>query len=461
MSHHQYQQDTHDFTQGSVASNILRLALPMTAAQLINVLYNVVDRMYIGRIPNAGSMALTGVGLTFPIISGIAAFSNLFGTGGMPLCSIARGDKDDTRAEEIMGNTFFMLLVTSVLITFLGFLTKDVLLYTFGASETTFSYAHDYLEIYLIGTVFVMVSLGMNGFINAQGFPRIGMGTVLIGAVLNIVLDPLFIFVFHMGVKGAAIATVISQMVSAVWVFLFLTGKKTLLHIRLACMHPQKEIIRRITALGLSGFCMSFTNSAVQVVCNVTLRNYGGDAYIGVMTIINSVREVLSVPVFGFAQGASPVISYNYGAGAFKRVKSSIRFMSLTCIAYTTAAWMITIAAPKMFIRVFDGEAGLLEIGVPAMRIYFFGFCFMALQFAGQNVFTALGKAKQAIFFSLLRKAVIVIPLTICLPEIGNLGAEGVFLAEPISNVLGGTACFVTMLCLVKKCLVGDNKTSS
>ncbi|MGI6095314.1 MAG: MATE family efflux transporter [Lachnospiraceae bacterium] len=446
-------QEEHDFTKGTVKGNILQLALPMMLAQLINIFYNIVDRMYIGRIPGAGSLALTGLGVVFPIISAVLAFANLFGYGGPPLCSIARGKQDEKRAAAIMGNTFSMLVITGVVITAVGFLVKKPLLYTFGASANTYSYANEYLRVYLLGTVFVMISVGMNGFINSQGFARKGMLTVLIGAVLNIILDPIFIFVLHMGAGGAALATVISQMVSACWVLVFLRGKKTLLRLDAVSMKLDFSLMKQITAMGLSGFFMAFTNSAVQVVCNVMLQLQGGDVYVGVMAIIYSVREVLCVPLSGFTSGAQPVLGYNYGAKAYSRVKEGIRFLSLIGIVYTMVVWLITLIFPWFFIWIFNGGPDLMEAGVICMRIYFFAFVFMSLQFAGQSTFTALGKAKHAIFFSLLRKVVIVIPLTIGLPYVANLGIYGVFLAEPVSNLLGGCACFFTMLFVTKKIL--------
>ena len=455
---HTLGKEEHDFSKGSVLGNILRLSLPLVAAQFINVLYNIVDRMYIGRIPGASSDALTGVGVAFPIITAITAFSSLIGTGGAPLCSIARGKGDEKKAEQIMGNSFFMALLAGAVLTAAGLLTKEPLLYALGASDATFGYADDYISIYLLGTLFVMISLSMNGFINCQGFARTGMLTVLIGAVLNIILDPVFIFVFHLGVKGAAIATVISQMASALWIVLFLTGKETLLKLRTASMKPELSCIKDILALGLSGFIMSATNCGVQIVCNITLKSFGGDVYVGIMTIMNSVREVLSVPATGMTQGAQPVLGYNYGAGAYQRVKSCIKIMSAICMGYTTVVWIITLIVPQASILMFNGGEEMLRLGVPAMRIYFFGFCFMSLQFAGQSVFTGLGKARHAIFFSLLRKAVIVIPLTLWLPNVAGLGVHGVFLAEPISNFIGGTASFVTMLCTMWPVLSGKKK---
>ncbi len=438
-----------DFSRGSIPRNILNLALPMTLAQLINVLYNVVDRIYIGHLPNASTLALTGLGLTFPIITIITAFANLFGMGGAPLFSIARGKGDHARAQRIMGNSFSLLLISGALLTLVCFLLKKPILYLFGASENTFAYADGYLSIYLLGSVFVMIGLGMNSFINAQGFARIGMLTVLLGAVANIVLDPIFIFAFGMGVQGAALATVISQGLSAFWVLRFLTGKTTIYRLGRAAMRLDFSLVREITGLGMSGFIMAVTNSAVQVVCNATLSFYGGDLYVGVMTVINSVREVLSLPVNGLTNGAQPVMGFNYGAGEYGRVRQGIRFTSIACVLYTTMAWVCIMLIPAQFIHLFNSDPELIRLGVPALNLYFFGFFMMSFQFAGQSTFVALGKSKQAVFFSLFRKAIIVIPLTVFLPQLFHLGVNGVFLAEPISNFIGGAACFGTMMLTV------------
>ena len=434
-----------DFSKGSVAKNIWSLAVPMTVAQLVNVLYSVVDRIYIGHLPDASTEALTGIGLALPVITMITAFSNLFGMGGAPLCSIARGAGDVKRAEKIMGNSFTLLLMTGVILMAFCYLTMRPMLYLFGASDQTYPYAQAYLSVYLTGTLFVMISLGMNNFINAQGFGKMGMLTVLIGAVLNIVLDPVFIFGFHMGVYGAAVATVISQGVSAAYVFWFLRGNHVLFRLNKKDMRLEGKLIREITGLGLSGFVMSVTNGSVQIVCNAMLSRYGGDLYVGVMTVINSVREIITMPVNGLTNGAQPVIGFNYGAGEYERVKKAIRFMGTSCIVFTCAVWAVLFVVPQFFIHLFNSEPELLEAGVGAFRIYFFGIFLMALQFTGQSTFVALGKSKQAVFFSLLRKAIIVIPLTICLPMIGGLGVNGVFLAEPVSNLIGGVTCFVTM----------------
>lgn len=438
-----------DFSQGKMWQNILTQAIPLTIAQTVQVLYNVVDRIYLGHLPGASSLALTGVGLIFPIVTLVTAFCNLFGSGGAPLCSIARGAGDNDRAERIMGTTFTMLLASGAILMVLGYLFKKPILYLFGASDDTYYYADAYLSIYLIGTLFVMVGVGMNGFINAQGFARTGMLTIVLGAVLNVVLDPVFIFVFDLGVQGAAIATVISQAVSCVWVLRFLTGKKAILRLKKPYLRPQPRLLGEIVSLGLAGFIMAATNCLVQITCNATLKIYGGDLYIGVMTVINSIRELLSLPVSGITDGAKPVLGYNYGARRYDRVRSGITFMSVTCIVITTLCWVALLIFPRQLFSMFSSDAGLIDVGIPSMHIYFFGFFLMSLQFSGQSAFVALGKSKQAVFFSLLRKAIIVFPLTILLPMVGGLGVNGVFLAEPISNLLGGVACFVTMLCIV------------
>ena len=421
----------------------------MTLAQLINVLYNIVDRIYIGRIPEHATLSLTGIGLSLPMITMVIAFANLFGMGGAPLCSIERGRGNLEEAEKIMGNSFTMLVVFGVFLTMLGLLFKKPLLYAFGASDSTYPFADAYITIYLLGSIFVMVGLGMNSFINSQGFGKVGMCTVLLGAVANIILDPIFIFGLGMGVRGAALATIISQFFSAVWIVRFLTGKRTILRLRLSCLRPQWKRIRAIVGLGMSGFTMAITNCTVQIVCNATLQTFGGDLYVGVMTVINSLREVASMPVQGVTNSAQPVMGFNYGAKEYGRVKKAIVFTSLFSIAYTTLAWAFLHGFPEFFIRIFNQDQALIEAGVPALRLYFFGFFMMSLQFAGQAVFVALGMSRQAIFFSIFRKVVIVVPLTLLLPSVFGMGTNGVFLAEPISNFIGGAACFGTMLLLV------------
>lgn len=438
-----------DFSKGSIIKNILHLAVPMTFAQLINVLYNIIDRMYIGRIPENATMALTGLGLCLPIISIVIAFANLFGMGGAPLCSIERGRGNEAEAEQIMGNSFVLMLLCGIVLTVLGLWWRRPLLYLLGASEKTITYAQSYVTIYLLGSVFVMVGLGMNSFINSQGFGRVGMLTVLLGAVANILLDPLFIFALDMGVQGAAWATVISQGLSAVWIIRFLTGDKTILKLQKKAfrLHPRRVLA--IVGLGLSGFTMSVTNSLVQMMYNASLSRYGGDLYVGVMTVVNSVREIISLPVQGLTNSAQPVMGFNYGAGEYRRVKKAIVFISVTAIVYTTAAWSLVHGFPEFFIRIFNQDRELVAAGIPAMQIYYFGFFMMSLQFSGQSVFVALGKSKRAVFFSIFRKVIIVIPMIVILPAWFGLGVDGIFMAEPISNFIGGLACYVTMLVTV------------
>ncbi len=444
-----------DFSVGSVRSRILAQALPLTLAQVVQLLYNVVDRIYIGNLPDVGEMALTGLGVTFPVIVIIAAFTALFGQGGTPLFSIARGRGDDAEAEKIIGNVFALLTVSSVVLFALCYALRRPILFLFGASDASIVYADEYLSIYLLGTFFSMLTTGMNGYINAQGFPRIGMATTLLGAIINIVLDPIFIYVLDMGVRGAAMATVISQAVSALWVLRFLTGRKAILRLRRNQIRIDPARTRRIMTLGLPGFVMQATNSLVQIVCNTQLRNTGGDLYVGVMTVIGSVREILSLPVGGISNGAQPVLGYNYGAGRYDRVKEGIRFMSLLGVVYTALAWGLVMLFPEPLLALFGCEPDTVAIGSRMMNIYFFGFVFMSFQFVGQSTFQGLGKAKQAIFFSLFRKAIIVVPLTLILPRF--FGVEGVFLAEPISNAIGGLACFFTMWGMLYRRLPATN----
>ena len=432
-----------DFSRGSIPRNIMGLALPMTAAQLVNVLYSVVDRIYLGHLPESDSLALTGLGITMPIVSILMGFANLCGTGGAPLCSISRGRGDDREAERVMGNAFALLLLLGAASTAFFLALKEPILYLFGASPDTFPYADGYMSIYLCGTLFVMVSLGRNPFINAQGFGRTGMMTVLLGAAVNIALDPVLIFVLHMGVRGAALATVFSQALSAAWVLLFLTGKRAILRLRRENIRLDRGRTARIISLGLSGFFVNLTNSLVQVVCNATLQYYGGDLYVGVMTIINSIREVFAMPVQGLTNGSQPVAGYNYGARLYSRVRQSIRFSVGVTMAYSCLFWLAAMVLPGPMIRIFKDDPAVIQAGVPALRVYFSLFLFMSLQIAAQGVFVGLGKSKQAVFFSLLRKAVVNAPLTVLLAM--WMGAGGVFAAEAVSQLVGGLTCFTTM----------------
>lgn len=439
-----------DFSKGAVWKCIVAQAIPLTIAQLVQLLYNVVDRIYLGHMGEGDGLALTGVGLTFPVITLIMAFTALFGNGGVPLFAMARGRGEEEEAGRILGTSFGLLLCSSVFLIATGYLFHKPILFAFGASEASFVYASEYLKIYLLGTVFSMLSTGLNGYINAQGFPKIGMCSIVIGAVVNIILDPIFIFVFDMGVAGAALATVLSQACSAVWILQFLFGKKTAIPLRMQNIRIDKRITKDIFKLGMANFIMQGTNCAVQVACNSTLQSYGGDTYVGIMTVTNSIREIVMLPVFGIVNGAQPVISFNYGARAYGRTKSAIRFNTWAGAIYTMIAWMLILLFPGFWFGIFSDEAAMIQPGIAMLKIYFFGFVFMALQFAGQSVFQAVGDAKHAIFFSLLRKAIIVVPLTLLLPVIG-FGVKGVFMAEPISNVVGGLACYLTMRMTIYK----------
>ena len=398
-----------DFSRGSVVKNILKLALPMTLAQLINVMYNIVDRLYIGLIPENATLALTGLGLCLPIISIVTAFANLFGMGGAPLCSIERGKGNLEEAEKIMGNSFVMMVATGIVLTVLGLAFKRPMLYLFGASDATISYAEDYITIYLLGNLFVMVGLGMNSFINSQGFGTIGMMTVLLGAIANIILDPIFIFAFNMGVQGAALATILSQLLSAIWIVAFLTGKKTILRLRLSAFHIEPKRALKIVGLGLSGFTMSITNSSVQIMYNAMLQKVGGERAISEYDCYQFCPGGNFMPVSGVTNSAQPVLGFNYGAKEYKRVRQGIVFTSICSVVYTTLIWLCVHEFPEFFIRIFNRNGDLLAEGVPAMRIYFFGFFMMSLQFAGQAVFVGLGKSRYAVFFSIFRKVIIVI----------------------------------------------------
>ena len=437
--------DRSDFTQGSIPHNIFRMAIPMTAALLINALYSIVDRIYLGHIPGAGSYALTGIGLAFPIITIITAFQNLFGNGGAPLFAMASGKGDKELAARYLQNAAFMLVVTGVVLTAVAYAVKRPVLWLIGASEITFPYADEYLNVYLIGTVFVMISVGLNPYINAQGYARTGMLTVMIGAVINIVLDPLFIFVFDMGVKGAAIATIIAQFVSAAWVLKFLFGKHAPIRLSFKGFRPSFPIIGKIMALGVTDFCFALTNSAVSMFSNARLSLLGGDAWVGAMTVISSVREVLMTVMHGTSGAAKPIMSYNYGAKQFRRVKSTSNFLLVSVLIYYVVIWVLLMAWPGFFAGLFTEEGDVYQCSITAIRVFFCLQFFMALQSTGQSTYTALGMARHALFFSLFRKAILVIPLVFVLPNLFNLGVLGVFAAEPVSDVIGGTACFVTM----------------
>lgn len=440
-----------DFEHGTVTGNILGAALPMLVAQILNLLYNIVDRIYIARIPNIGTAALGAVGLCFPLIVVITAFSNLFGSGGAPLFSIYRGKGEPQRAANVMNTSFTMVCVCAVVLMAVGFIFARPLLVLFGASTDALVYAYPYLMIYLIGTLPSMIATGMNPFINAQGYSTIGMTSVAVGAVANLLLDPLFIFVLGFGVQGAAIATVISQALSAVFVFVFLT-RKSELKVRFLKKKEFSECIgyaKNIVSLGTAGFIMQLTNSLVSICCNNILSDVGGDIYISVMTIVSSVRQLVETPIYAMNEGTSPILSYNYGACRPARVRKAMAVMSTMILGYTAVMWSIIILFPNVLIGIFSSDVALMQDAVPALKQYFAAFICMDFQYIGQTVFKSLNKKKQAIFFSLLRKVFIVVPLTYMMPYMFHMGTAGVFLAEPVSNVIGGTLCLVVMLCTI------------
>lgn len=440
-----------DFENGTITQNIFGAALPMLVAQILNLLYNVVDRIYIARIPQVGTAALGAVGLCFPLIVIISAFANLFGSGGAPLFSIERGQKQTQQALHVMDTAFTMLCVSGVVLMGLGLFFARPLLTVFGASAGAMTYALPYLQIYLIGTLPSMIAVGMNPFINAQGYSTVGMLSVAIGAIANLLLDPLFIFVLGFGVRGAAIATVLSQFLSAGFALFFLMGKAEL---KVRLLHkgeivPCLGYAKSIVSLGATGFIMQLTNSLVTICCNNVLAVTGGDIYISVMTIISSVRQLVETPIHAITEGSSPIISYNYGARRAARVRKAGIVMSAMVLAYTAVMWSVIILIPGTLIRVFSSDAELVADCIPTLKLYFAAFIFMDLQYIGQTMFKSLNKKRQAIFFSLLRKVFIVVPLTYLLPYAFSMGTDGVFLAEPVSNVIGGSLCFLVMLCTV------------
>ncbi len=438
-----------DFSQGKVSRNILRLGLPMMLAELVHVLYNIVDRMYIGHMPEGGTAALTGLGVCFPLITLISAFANLFSTGGATLATIARGENDDRQAERIMGTSFTMLLIIGAVLTAVMYLSAPAVLRLLGGDDVTMPAALGYFRIYVLGTIPVLISLGMNPFINAQGFPRIGMMTVIIGAVLNIALDPLLIYSCGMGIRGAALATVISQTASAFWVLFFLRSSRAALSLtRIAVDRKQ---LKGIVKLGLTGFTFRVTNSLTQAIVNIMLKAWGGalsTLYVGAMSLINSVREIVSLPNGGIVAGGQSVMSYNYGAKEYQRVSDSIRFIFLSGLAVNLAVWAMIQFMPHPLISVFTTDSRLIDKTVECARIYFGAFPFMALQQAGQSTFVSLNRPAHALVFSMLRKVILVAPLTLLLPGLG-LGVHGVFWAELISQVTGASACFITMYLLI------------
>ena len=440
-----------DFSRGRVSQNILRLGLPMMLAELVHVLYNIVDRMYIGHMPQGGTIALTGLGICFPLITLIGAFANLCSTGGATLATIARGEEQDGKAERIMGTSFTVLLLIGAFLSVTLYLSAPMTLRLLGGDEETLPAALGYFRIYVLGTIPVLISLGMNPFINAQGFPRIGMMTVIIGAALNIVLDPLLIYTAGMGIEGAALATVLSQTASALWVLAFLRSRRAPL--RLTRPVIDGEQLKGIVKLGLTGFTFRVTNSLTQAIVNIMLKAWGGalsTLYVGAMSLINSIREIVSLPNNGLVAGGQNVMSYNYGAKEYRRVSESIRFIFVSGLSINILMWALIMFLPRPLISIFTSDEELIGKTVECARIYFGAFPFMALQLTGQSTFVSLNRPAHALVFSMLRKVVLVTPLTLLLPGLG-LGVHGVFWAEMISQLTGASACFITMYMLIWK----------
>ena len=432
---------------------LVKLAIPTVVAQLINMLYNIVDRIYIGHIPGDGSLALTGVGVCMPLIMIVSAFAALVGAGGAPRASIFMGKQEHDMAEKTLGNCFGLQIIVSVVLTVILLLFNEELLLAFGASENTIAYATAYMNIYALGTVFVQLTLGMNSFITAQGFTKISMVSVMIGAVCNIILDPIFIFGLNMGVRGAALATILSQAVSCVWVVSFLCGKKTFLHIKLSNMRIDAKIILPCIALGMATFIMQSTESVISVCFNSSLLKYGGDIAVGAMTILTSVMQFAMLPMQGVAQGAQPILSYNYGAKNAARVKKAFGILLRTCLTYSVVLWAVIELVPGVFVSIFTPDPALREFAAPALRVYMGGILLFGIQIACQMAFTSLGKAVNSIVVAVVRKIVLLIPLIYILPNLVTNKVMGVYLAEPVADVLAVTFTAILFAFQFKKAM--------
>ena len=436
-----------DLGRDSVGGLLFRLALPAIVAQLINALYNIVDRMYIGHIEGVGDLALTGLGICFPVLMFISALSALVGLGGGSRAAIRMGEGRLDLASEILGNCTALLVLLSAAVTVVFQLWKEPLLYLFGASENTIGYAVEYLGVYLWGTIAVLVSLGLNNFITTQGFSAFSMLTVIIGAVANIILDPIFIFVFDMGVQGAALATVPSQVLSAVWVLLFLLGRRTRLRLQARYFRLRRAILAPVVAIGVSPFIMQSTESLVNIALNSSMRLYGGDPAVGAVTICSSIMQIFSMPLLGLAQGAQPIIGFNYGAGRMDRVRRAYRLLLTCAVAFSCAFWLAVRLFPGAFVALFNDKAELVEITVWALPIYMGGIFAMGVQNSCQQTFVALGQAKISLFLALLRKIILLIPLVYLLPRLfGHDQVFFVLLAEPIADIAAAACTGLTFI---------------
>ena len=433
-----------------IGSLLLKLAIPAIIAQVVNLLYNIIDRIYIGRMED-GEMAIAGVGVTFPIIILICSFSALFGMGGAPRCSMKLGAKDREGAEEVMTASFTMLVVVAVLITIFFSVFAEPILFLFGASDVTITYATDYLGIYLCGTIFSLISIGMNPFINTQGFARTSMATILIGAIINIILDPIFIFTLDMGVKGAAYATVISQAISAVWVIIFLRFKDDALKLRSRFLLPKWSVVWSIISLGIAPFIMQSTESLVLISLNTQLLKYGGDLAVGAMTILTSLLQVATMPLQGIAQGLQPIVSYNFGSGDLRRVRKCIRLALLSGGIYIFIQCTALMVFPRIFVEIFTTDSQLIDMTASFIPIYFLGVYIYGLQIICQHIFVSLGQVKISLFIAVLRKIILLVPLIYILPRFFDSKQFGVIVSEPISDIISATTAITLFIIYYKK----------
>ena len=449
------QQDNEMLGRAPIGKLLFKLALPTVVAQLINMMYNIVDRIYIGHMPEGGDLALTGVGVCMPIILIVSAFAALVSSGGAPRASIFMGKKDMESAEKTLGGCFALQILLSVILTVVLSIWNREMLLVFGASENTIQYATDYMRIYAIGTISVQLTLGMNAFISAQGFTKISMFSVIIGAVANIILDPIFIYGFHMGVRGAALATILSQTMSCVWIIAFLCGKKTLLRLRRKHMFISSEFVLPCLALGCATFVMQASESVISVCFNSSLLHYGGDIAVGAMTILTSVMQFAMLPLQGIAQGAQPILSYNYGARAADRVKKTYKLLLVSCLLYSGSLWACIMLFPSAFAAMFTTDQALLDFTVSVIRIYFGGMFLFGIQVACQMTFVSLGNAPSSVIVAVVRKFVLLLPLIYVVPKLAADPTVGVYTAEPIADILAVTFTSILFVFQFRKAMQG------
>lgn len=451
---------SNELAAAPVGKLLFKLAVPTVIAQLVNLLYNIVDRIYIGHMPGTGSSALTGIGLCFPIIYLISAFSALIGQGGAPRAAICMGQNKTTEANRILNNCFVVLIIEAVVLSVFFWIFGEPLLWLFGCSEQTIVYALPYMQIYVSGSIFVMLALGLNLFITTQGFTRFSMTSVLIGAGANIILDPIFIYGLHMGVRGAALATIISQGLSCIWILRFLTGKKTRLRLKKSDMHLEKRIVIPCLGLGLGPFVMQATDALLNIAFNSSLQHYGGDIAVGCMTISSTIQQMVWIPVQGIGQGAQPIISYNYGAGNAKRIRQTFKCMLAVSMTALTFFWLFVQLSPTTFIRIFSNSEEIIATAGWTLRVYMAVFCMFSIQMSVQQTFTALGKAKASLFIACLRKIILLIPLIFILPHFFDNKVFAVFLAEPVSDTISITASIITFRIVFKKAMQSISKSA-